>query len=131
MIGRKEFARRRKQLMRMMGKDSIAIVPTSPEQVRNRARAHGRQVGVFADLQGPKIRIRGFRDGAVELAVGDRFRLDLNLGENEGDSRAVGLDYRELCQSVSRGDTLLLDDGAVVLWVEEVSGTEIDADGQA
>ena len=36
MIGRKEFARRRKQLMRMMGKDSIAIVPTSPEQVRNR-----------------------------------------------------------------------------------------------
>ena len=36
MITQKEFGRRRKQLMRMMGKDSIAILPTSSEQVRNR-----------------------------------------------------------------------------------------------
>jgi Xaa-Pro aminopeptidase len=36
MITQKEFARRRKQLMHMMGKDSIAIIPTSSEQVRNR-----------------------------------------------------------------------------------------------
>ncbi len=36
MITRKEFARRRKQLMRMMGRDSIAIIPTSDEQLRNR-----------------------------------------------------------------------------------------------
>ncbi len=32
----KEFARRRKQLMRMMGPDAIAILPTNPEQPRNR-----------------------------------------------------------------------------------------------
>jgi len=31
-----EFARRRRQLMRMMDSDSIAILPTSPERVRNR-----------------------------------------------------------------------------------------------
>ena len=31
-----EFKRRRKQLMRMMGKNSIAILPTAPESVRNR-----------------------------------------------------------------------------------------------
>ena len=36
MITQNEFARRRKQLMRMMGKDSIAIVPTAQELVRNR-----------------------------------------------------------------------------------------------
>jgi len=36
MITRKEFARRRKQLMRMMDSDSIAILPTNPEQSRNR-----------------------------------------------------------------------------------------------
>jgi len=36
MITGKEFARRRKQLMRMMGKGSIAIIPTSAEYVRNR-----------------------------------------------------------------------------------------------
>jgi len=32
----KEFARRRRQLMRMMGKDAIAILPTAPEHIRNR-----------------------------------------------------------------------------------------------
>jgi Xaa-Pro aminopeptidase len=36
MITQKEFARRRRQLMRMMGRGSIAILPTAPEQVRNR-----------------------------------------------------------------------------------------------
>jgi Xaa-Pro aminopeptidase len=36
MISRKEFTRRRKQLMRMMGSDSIAIIPTAPERARNR-----------------------------------------------------------------------------------------------
>ena len=33
---RAEFKRRRSQLMRMMGKDAIAIIPTSPERLRNR-----------------------------------------------------------------------------------------------
>ncbi|MEN8106918.1 MAG: Xaa-Pro aminopeptidase [Pseudomonadota bacterium] len=36
MISRKEFTRRRKQLMRMMGRNSIAIIPTAPERIRNR-----------------------------------------------------------------------------------------------
>jgi len=36
MITQKEYGRRRRQLMRMMGKGSIAIIPTSSEQVRNR-----------------------------------------------------------------------------------------------
>ena len=36
MISQKEFGRRRRQLMRMMGRGSIAIIPTAPEQIRNR-----------------------------------------------------------------------------------------------
>ncbi|MDH3972029.1 MAG: aminopeptidase P N-terminal domain-containing protein, partial [Gammaproteobacteria bacterium] len=36
MISQQEFSRRRKQLMRMMGKDSIAIIPTATQQIRNR-----------------------------------------------------------------------------------------------
>ncbi len=35
-----EFARRRRQLMRMLGDDAIAILPTSTEQVRNRDVLH-------------------------------------------------------------------------------------------
>lgn len=95
------------------------------EAVRNRARAHGRQVGVLADLQGPKIRIDRFKDGKVSLAEGDRFVLDAACGKEDGDQERVGLTYKELPNDVNRGDTLLLDDGRIVLWVEEVSGQEI------
>jgi len=35
-MDQKEFARRRKQLMHMMGADAIAILPTNPERTRNR-----------------------------------------------------------------------------------------------
>lgn len=35
-IPQKEYARRRRQLMRMMEPDSIAIIPAAPERVRNR-----------------------------------------------------------------------------------------------
>ena len=40
------------------------------EAVRNRARAHGRQVGVLCDLQGPKIRIAKFKLDKVDLEEG-------------------------------------------------------------
>ncbi len=35
MIDRKEYARRRKQLMRIIGDDAICIVPSAPERLRN------------------------------------------------------------------------------------------------
>ena len=96
------------------------------ENVRNRARAHGRQVGVLADLQGPKIRITRFKDDKILLQEGARFVLDAALAEDDGDHERVGLTYKALPDDVNRGDTLLLDDGAVVLWVEEVIGSEIE-----
>ncbi len=96
------------------------------EQVRNRARAHGRQVGVFADLQGPKIRIDRFLDGKIDLQEGARFILDAGLAADAGTKERVGIAYKALIDDVNRGDTLLLDDGAVVLWVEGVSGNEIE-----
>ncbi|NNJ90207.1 MAG: pyruvate kinase [Gammaproteobacteria bacterium] len=92
------------------------------ETVRNRARASGRQIGVLADLQGPKIRIGRFVDGVIDLNEGDKFTLNMELGINDGDVHQVGVTYPALAEDVARGDTLLLDDGAVVLWVSEVDG---------
>lgn len=95
------------------------------ETVRNRARASGRQVGVLADLQGPKIRIGKFRDGPIHLNPGEPFCLDVSCGLDDGDKNRVGLTYAALIDDVARGDTLLLDDGAIQLWVDEVQGTEV------
>ncbi|QBQ54278.1 pyruvate kinase [Nitrosococcus wardiae] len=95
------------------------------ETVRSRAQAYGRQVGVLADLQGPKIRIAKFKAGKANLEDKARFTLDLSLPKDAGDENQVGVDYEDLADDVSRGDTLLLDDGRIVLWVEEVVGPKI------
>ena len=95
-------------------------------RVRQEAQRAGRYVGILADLQGPKIRIAGFRDGPVTLDSGDSFRLDGGLGEEEGTARAVGYGFRELPQYLAPGDTLLLDDGRLRLRVDDVTGPAID-----
>lgn len=93
------------------------------ELVRSLARTRGRAVGVLVDLQGPKIRIGKFKDSKITLAKGDTFILDAACPL--GDQTRVGLDYKELPNDVKRGVTLLLDDGRIEFWVEEVRGTEI------
>lgn len=97
------------------------------KKVRNRARAHGRQVGVLCDLQGPKIRIERFKDGKkINLVEGQSFALDINVPSDAGTEEHVGLAYKSLPDDVKRGDTLLLDDGRIVLWVEEVEDGRIN-----
>ncbi len=95
------------------------------EQMRNRARAHGRQVGVLCDLQGPKIRIERFKDKKVHLKEGETFTLDTDFDSNGGTHEIVGMAYKSLPEDVNRGDTLLLDDGRIVLWVDHVEGTAV------
>ncbi|MEJ2141470.1 MAG: pyruvate kinase [Gammaproteobacteria bacterium] len=96
------------------------------EQMRNRARAHGRQVGVLCDLQGPKIRIERFKDQKVHLKEGEMFTLDTAHDPKGGNHEVVGMAYKDLPEDVSRGDTLLLDDGRIVLWVDNVEGTAVN-----
>ncbi|HAN56622.1 MAG TPA: pyruvate kinase [Betaproteobacteria bacterium] len=93
------------------------------EMVRSLARARGRAIGVLVDLQGPKIRVGKFADGKITLATGDRFILDAACAL--GNQERVGLDYKDLPNDLERGATLLLDDGRIEMWVEEVKGTEI------
>ncbi|MGB5648958.1 MAG: pyruvate kinase, partial [Sedimenticolaceae bacterium] len=95
------------------------------EWVRNRARASGRQVGVLIDLQGPKIRCGKFVDGKIDLAPDDRFILDTDWDIDLGNQERVGVTYPSLHLEVARGDTLILNDGLIVLWVDDVQDTEV------
>ena len=92
--------------------------------VREVASRIGKPVALMADLQGPKIRVGKFAQGKVLLEAGARFVLDAQRGE-PGDSAAVGLDYKELPRDVKPGDTLLLNDGLIVLGVEAVRGEQV------
>lgn len=92
--------------------------------VREAAQRAGREVGIMADLQGPKIRVGRFAEGRVQLQPGQAFVLDAARIE-PGDARGVGLDYKDLPRDVKPGDTLLLDDGLIVLTVERVDGPAV------
>jgi pyruvate kinase len=81
-------------------------------------------VGVLVDLQGPKIRIGKFTEGRVTLHAGESFILDAD--REMGDLDGVGLDYKNLPKDVKKGDTLLLDDGRLVLAVTGVRGSRIN-----
>lgn len=93
--------------------------------VREHGVVLGRDIGVLCDLQGPKIRTESFLNGSVELVEGASFVLDTALDPNAGDINAVGCAYKELPQDVSAGDTLLLNDGAIVLSVSAVECTRV------
>ncbi|MDR1936263.1 MAG: pyruvate kinase, partial [Candidatus Accumulibacter sp.] len=93
------------------------------EEVRRIAARLGHPVGVLADLQGPKIRIGKFEQGEIHLDAGDALILDAKC--ELGNQERVGLDYKNLPGDVSPGDILLLDDGRIVLQVENTQGAEI------
>jgi pyruvate kinase len=93
--------------------------------VRAAAEAVGREVGILADLQGPKIRIEKFADGPIDLMPGDSFVLDCRPDAPAGDQTRVGVSYYDLPRDVVPGDILLLDDGLIALAVADVAGTEI------
>ena len=92
--------------------------------VREVAERCGKQVAIMADLQGPKIRVGKFVAGKVMLESGAPFVLDAARTE-PGDLQGVGLDYKSLPRDVRPGDTLLLNDGLLMLTVERVVGDAV------
>jgi pyruvate kinase len=94
-------------------------------EVRSLAHGLGREVGVLADLRGPKIRINEFVEGRVELEPGQPFVLDCHYDAPPGDRQRVGVAYLNLRNDVKRGDTLLLDDGLISMRVDDIVGLEI------
>ena len=80
----------------------------------------GREVAVLGDLQGPKIRVERFADGAVNLEPDALFTLDCRPDAPAGDIGRVGVGYLDLWRDVHSGDLLLLDDGLIALEVLDV-----------
>ena len=91
--------------------------------VRKAASDAGKAIGIFVDLQGPKIRLAKFKDGPVFLAKGATFKITLD--EVEGDVNICGTTFKGLCEDVQVGDTLLIDDGKVRLRATEVTKTTV------
>lgn len=91
--------------------------------VRGASDATGHSVGIFADLQGPKIRLGTFRDGPVELTTGQEWTITTR--DVPGDASECGTTYKNLSGDVAVGDQVLIDDGKVRLEVLEVTARDV------
>ena len=92
-------------------------------RVRQVADELGKGVGIFADLQGPKIRLERFANGPVELVEGQTFTI--TTADVPGDSAMCGTTYKGLPGDVNPGDAILIDDGRIALEAVEVDDTKV------
>ncbi len=77
-------------------------------------------LGILCDLQGPKLRVGTFANGAVQLKEGQAFTLDMT--GVPGDETRVTLPHPEIFKAMHPGLELLLNDGLIRLRVERVEG---------
>jgi pyruvate kinase len=95
--------------------------------VRRAAARARRHVGVLLDLQGPKIRVGSLEGGGpVRLDAGRTIVIE--PGRGAGSAERITTTYRNLPRDVSRGDTLLVDDGLLRLRIARVERSRVTAE---
>ncbi|HZW43210.1 MAG TPA: pyruvate kinase [Dermatophilaceae bacterium] len=97
------------------------------EEIYRRVRAAsdetGHGVGIFVDLQGPKIRLGHFKEGSTRITTGQSFIITTR--DLDGNNEIASTTYQGLPGDVSAGDQILIDDGKVRLRVTEVDDTDV------
>ncbi|MFT4225529.1 pyruvate kinase [Micropruina sp.] len=91
--------------------------------VRDASHEVGRPVGVFADLQGPKIRLTRFENDFAILEAGQRFVITTD--DVLGTAERCGTTLKTLTMDVQPGDQVLVDDGRIHLRAVEVTDTDV------
>ncbi len=85
------------------------------EMIRALEKEVGTPIGIFADLQGPKLRLGTFKDGFIDIEKGMRITLDSNPAP--GTQQRIFLPHPEIMDVLVVGADILLDDGKVHLHV--------------
>ncbi|MBX9745946.1 MAG: pyruvate kinase, partial [Hyphomonadaceae bacterium] len=85
----------------------------------------GVAVGVFADLQGPKIRVGSFEGGEIKLKYNETVTLEGSA--DLGKQGLIRLPHPELVDALEEGDILKLDDGKLQITVIERGRTQVKA----
>lgn len=80
-------------------------------------------VAIMLDTKGPEYRIGTFKSGKVSLKDGDEFTFSAR--NVEGNENIVSVNYKELSKELSKGDTILLDNGLLIFEVLKIEGGDI------
>ncbi|MCY0096544.1 pyruvate kinase [Hoeflea ulvae] len=106
-----------------MSHSTHEMMRTLVSRIRAVEKECGRPIGILADLQGPKLRVGKFADGAATLVAGQTFTLDNK--DVPGDATRVFLPHPEILEAVQPGHRLLIDDGRLQLIAVESDKTSI------
>lgn len=83
----------------------------------------GLPAAVLLDTKGPEIRTGNFANGEEMLVDGQRFTLTTE--SFEGTSEKVSVTYKNLPKEVGKGNLVLINDGKIVIRVEETTETDV------
>ena len=97
--------------------------------VRRVAEEVGREVGVLADLPGPKLRAGEFTAGAADIAPATSVRFVPGVGPSTAER--IFVDYPTLLGDVDAGDRIVIGDGDIALLVTAVEAGAIVAEVQS
>lgn len=78
-------------------------------------------VAILADLQGPKLRVGEMKEGAF---LEDGAQFVLTTQPITGDSTQAYVSYEALARDVKVGETILLDDGKIILEVADSNNVD-------
>ena len=87
--------------------------------IREINKQYKTNVGILADLQGPKIRIGLVKDGGINLISGNKIAITTN--EMIGDDNQIYITYQSFPKDVRAGEIILLDDGKIQMRVLETN----------
>ncbi|REB06558.1 pyruvate kinase [Sporosarcina sp. BI001-red] len=83
--------------------------------IRKVAAAKQKTIGILLDTKGPEIRTHSMENGLIELTAGQK--IDVSMQEVVGTKERFSISYDQLIDDVDKDDTILLDDGLVMLKV--------------
>lgn len=98
--------------------DHLAVI----EAVRGIDTELGTNTSLLADLQGPKLRVGEMEGGSVELVAGNTILISTT--KQIGTDKILYTNYREFPMDVKAGETVLLDDGKIVMDIKSTNGRD-------
>ena len=85
--------------------------------IRALSTKHNKHISILGDLQGPKIRLGNILPDTV-IKKGDSITFSTKTIKN-GNSERATINYASFPKDVKKGETILVDDGKIILQVEK------------
>lgn len=82
----------------------------------------GTNTALLADLQGPKLRVGEMENGSVNLVAGNS--IVISTKKQIGTDKVIYTNYSEFPADVKAGETVLLDDGKIVMDITSTNGKD-------